>query len=62
MRITSGNQILAAGNTANDLVVMDDFIYAEPNAIPNAIPEPATLVLIALGLMGIGVGLRRREP
>ena len=58
VRITSGNQILASGNTANDLVVMDDFIYAEPNAIP----EPATLVLVALGLFGIGAVLRRRKP
>jgi hypothetical protein len=32
VRITSGNQVLAAGNTATDLVVMDDFIYGEPVA------------------------------
>lgn len=30
VRITNGNQILAPGSPANDLVVMDDFIYAEP--------------------------------
>jgi hypothetical protein len=48
VRITSGNQILAAGNTSNDLVVMDDFIFAEPNA---AVPEPATWLLAALALI-----------
>ncbi len=59
VRITSGNQILASGNTdntSNDLVVMDDFIYAEPAAIP----EPATLLLLSVGLAGVGV--LRRKP
>ena len=27
VRITSGNQLLVAGNTQQDLVVMDDFIF-----------------------------------
>ena len=30
VRITSGNQVLAAGNTSSDLVVMDDFLYGAP--------------------------------
>ena len=34
VRITSGNQVLAAGNTMVDGVVMDDFIYAEPQILP----------------------------
>ena len=42
--ITSGNQVLAPGNTAEDLVVMDDFIYGEPRAVP---PPPLTLNLKA---------------
>jgi hypothetical protein len=48
VRITSGNQVLAPGNTASDLVVMDDFIYGEPGAAPgggngNAVPLPPAL-------------------
>ena len=42
VRITSGNQILAPGNTTGDVVAMDDFIYAEP------VPEPAGAIF---GLM-----------
>ena len=38
VRITSGNQVLAAGNVATDLVVMDDFIYAEPVALDTTSP------------------------
>jgi hypothetical protein len=53
VRITSGNQILAPGNLANDLVAMDDFIFGEP--MVNAVPEPAslTLMLVALILGGV---------
>jgi hypothetical protein len=40
--ITSGDQVLAAGNNNDDLVVMDDFIYGEPRAVP---PPPLNLVL-----------------
>ena len=32
VRITSGNRILST--PANDTVVMDDFIYGEPQALP----------------------------
>jgi parallel beta-helix repeat protein len=34
VRITCGNQVLAPGNVATDSVVMDDFIYGEPQIIP----------------------------
>ena len=56
VRITSGNQLLVAGNTANDLVVMDDFIFAEPLAVP----EPTVLMLILTALAGLGVRHRAR--
>jgi len=52
VRITNGNAALGAGvldqnGSANDLVVMDDFLYAEPRA---AVPLPATLWLVVLAL------------
>ena len=57
-RITSGNQILASGNTSNDLVVMDDFIFGEP--MVNTVPEPAPLTLMLVALM-LGGALRLRD-
>ncbi len=42
VRIICGNQILAAGNNAEDLVVMDDFIYGEPQSPPTpTTPTPS---------------------
>ncbi len=48
VRISSGNQVLGGAETG-DLVVMDDFIYSEPNAL-QAIPEPGSLALMAAAL------------
>ncbi len=50
VQITSGSQILAAGNTAQDLVVADDFIFAEPIA---AVPEPTSFAIFGLGSLGL---------
>ena len=60
VRLTSGlNTIVSngvVGSPIGDLVVMDDFLYAEPL---RAVPEPSSLVLIALGLLGGLVRFRR---
>lgn len=58
VRITSGNQTLAPGNTSGDLVVMDDFIYGEPTAF--AVAEPATAPLLAVALLA-ALGIRSRR-
>jgi hypothetical protein len=59
VRITSGNSALGPNESlpTADLVVMDDFIYAEPRAIA-AVPEPASLGLFLLGVLLIW-GFRR---
>ena len=57
-RIVTGNTALGAGVTdqngnARDLVVMDDFLYAEP------VPEPTSVVLTALGAVGLLIARHR---
>lgn len=53
VRITSGLNTIKAngtlGNPNDDVVVMDDFIYAEP--ISKTIPEPPTIILLSCGLL-----------
>ncbi len=61
VRITSGNTALGPNDNpvgGVDIVAMDDFLYAEPQAIP----EPSSLLLLGSGLAGLrGVGGRRRR-
>lgn len=63
VRIVTGNAALSAATLdengfPNDLVVMDDFLYGEVAA--TVVPEPATLGMLAVGLLALGVGARRR--
>jgi len=55
VRITTGNAALGGNDSStNDMVVMDDFIYAEPAAVP----EPATWTIMMFGA-GILALMRR---
>ncbi len=62
VRLISGLNTIVAngmlGNANDDVVVMDDFLYAEPT---QAIPEPSSLALASLGLVGGLAWLRRRR-
>jgi hypothetical protein len=58
VRITNGNAALAAGVNENaqvDLVVMDDFIFAEP------VPEPGAVALFAGVAVTGGLAIIRRR-
>lgn len=49
----------------NDVIGLDDIVIAAVAGDPGqgvAVPEPATLSLLSLGLLGLGLMLRRRRP
>lgn len=59
IRISLGNAALAAGvsdTASTDLVVMDDFIYAEPSSL---IPEPGVMFLLSTALVALVFSRRR---
>ena len=64
VRITSGSNTIVSngvlGNPNDDIVVMDDFLYAEPGAAIAAIPEPETYALMLAGLGSLAFWKRRR--
>jgi hypothetical protein len=63
VRITSGANTIVAngvlGNPNDDVVAMDDFLYAEP-AVARSAPEPASLILLGAGIASVAVRRRRR--
>ncbi|MEQ1742400.1 MAG: PEP-CTERM sorting domain-containing protein [Candidatus Nitrotoga sp.] len=63
VRITSGQNTIVSngtlGNLNDDVVVMDDFLYAEPTRLQR-IPEPPTLALLSLGLLAVFTRRRSR--
>jgi hypothetical protein len=65
VRITSGLNTIVSngvlGNPNDDVVVMDDFLFAEPVAAAVAAPEPSSLALLSLGAAALAAYARRRQ-
>ena len=62
VRLISGNNTIAGngvlGNPNDDVVVMDDFLYAEPL---RTVPEPSSIALVTLGLLSCLARCRNRR-
>ena len=54
IRIITGTNALGPNESSEvDLVVMDDFFYAEPQIAVQAVPQPWPLLLLGLGLLAL---------
>ena len=53
-RIITGTNALGPDESSTvDLVVMDDFLYGEPQIVVEAVPQPWPLLLLGLGLLAL---------
>ncbi len=58
IRITSGNTAIGPNDdpiNGIDIVVLDDFLYGEPQPVP----EPSTMLLLGSGIIGLGLWKRK---
>jgi hypothetical protein len=60
--IDFGQQIASVTfNATEDILGFDDLLFGRSEHNPNPVPEPGTLVLFGLGVLGMGWALKRRR-